>query len=98
RVKGKVVRITDFGAFVELEHGIEASIKNSEDSSLKFEKPQVFSDGEELEVEIIKIDFGKRKIKVSAKALEFGIEKELVKHFANQDDKLTLGELVTEEE
>jgi small subunit ribosomal protein S1 len=97
-VKGKVVRITDFGAFVELEPGIEASIKNSEAPSLKFEKPQVFADGEELEVKIIKIDSGKRKIEVSVKALEFDREKELVKHFANQDDKLTLGELLSEEE
>lgn len=97
-VKGKVVRITDFGAFVELEPGIEASIKNSEAPSLKFEKPQVFADGEELEVKIIKIDSGKRRIEVSAKALEFDREKELVKQFANQDDKPTLGELLSEEE
>jgi small subunit ribosomal protein S1 len=97
-VKGKVVRITDFGAFVELEPGIEASIKNSEASSLKFKKPQVFADGEELEVKIIKIDSGKRKIEVSAKALEFDREKELVKQFANQDDKPTLGEVLSEEE
>jgi small subunit ribosomal protein S1 len=97
-VKGKVVRITDFGAFVELEPRIEASIKNSEASSLKFEKPQVFVEGEELEVKIIKIDSGKRKIEVSVKALEFDREKELVKQFANQDDKPTLGELLSEEE
>lgn len=97
-VKGKVVRITDFGAFVELEPGIEASIKNSEAPSLKFEKPQVFADGEELEVKIIKIDSGKRRIEVSAKALGFDREKELVKQFANQDDKPTLGELLSEEE
>lgn len=97
-VKGKVVRITDFGAFVEFEPGIEASIKNSEAPSLKFEKPQVFADGEELEVKIIKIDSSKRKIEVSAKALEFDREKELVKQFANQDDKPTLGELLSEEE
>jgi small subunit ribosomal protein S1 len=97
-VKGKVVRVTDFGAFVELEPGIEASIKNSEASSLKFEKLQVFADDEELEVKIIKIDSGKRKIEVSVKALEFDREKELVKQFANQDDKPTLGELLSEEE
>jgi small subunit ribosomal protein S1 len=96
-VKGKVIRITDFGAFVELEPGIEASIKNSEAASLKSEKPQIFVDGEELEVKIIKIDSGKRKIEVSAKALEFDREKELVKQFANQDDKPTLGELLSEE-
>ncbi|MDR2351208.1 MAG: S1 RNA-binding domain-containing protein [Endomicrobium sp.] len=96
-VKGKVAKITDFGAFVELEPGIEASIKNSEASSLRFKKPQVFADGEELEVKIIKIDSGKRKIEVSAKVLEFDREKELVKQFVNQDDKHTLGELLSEE-
>jgi small subunit ribosomal protein S1 len=96
-VKGKVVRITAFGAFVELEPGIEAFIKNSEVSSLKFEKLQIFADSEELEVKIIKIDPRKRKIEVSAKAFEFDREKELVKQFANQNEKSTLGELLSEE-
>ncbi|MDR2399704.1 MAG: 30S ribosomal protein S1 [Endomicrobium sp.] len=96
-VKGNVVRITNFGAFVELEPGIEASIKNSEASSLKFKNPQVFVEGEELEAKIIKIDSTKRKIEVSVKKLEVDREKELVKQFAIQNDKPTLGELLSEE-
>jgi small subunit ribosomal protein S1 len=96
-VKGKVIKVTDFGAFVELESGIEASIKNSETASLKSEKVQIFSDGEELEAKIVKIDSTRRKIEISVKKLELDREKELVKQFANQDDKPTLGELLSEE-
>ncbi|MDR3196064.1 MAG: S1 RNA-binding domain-containing protein [Endomicrobium sp.] len=96
-VKGKVVRITDFGAFVELEPGIKAHIKNNEAVSLKYEKAQAFAEGEELEAKIVKVDSGKRKIEVSVKKLEFDREKELIKQFANQDDSPTLVELLSEE-
>jgi small subunit ribosomal protein S1 len=97
-VKGKVIKITDFGAFVELEPEIEASIRNSEAASLEHQKAQVFTIGEELEAKIVKFDSVKRKIEISVKHLEFDREKELVKQFANQDDKPTLGELLSEEE
>jgi ribosomal protein S1 len=52
----------------------------------------------ELDVKIIKIDSCKRKIEISVKAIEFCREKELVKQFANQDDKSTLdgGELLSQ--
>jgi small subunit ribosomal protein S1 len=96
-VKGKVIKITDFGAFVELEPEIEASIRNSE-AALEPQKAQVFALGDELEAKIVKFDSVKRKIEISVKHLEFDREKELVKQFANQDDKPTLGELLSEEE
>jgi small subunit ribosomal protein S1 len=97
-VKGKVIKVTDFGASVELEPEIEASIRNSDASSLKFQKTQVFIDGEEVEAKIVKIDSIKRKMEISVKKLELDREKELLKQFANQDDKPTLGELLLEEE
>jgi small subunit ribosomal protein S1 len=96
-VKGKIVKIINFGASLELETGIEASIRNNEAASLKSEKQRPFTEGEELEARIIKVDLFKRKIEVSVKALEFYREKELVKQFANKDYKPTLGELLLEE-
>jgi small subunit ribosomal protein S1 len=96
-VKGKVIKVADFGAFIELEPEIEASIRNSDASSLKSQKAQIFVDGEELEAKIVKIDSIKRKIEVSVKRLELDREKDLVKQFVNQDDKRTLGELLSEE-
>lgn len=97
-VKGKVVRVAEFGAFVELEPGIEALVKNSEASSVKADRNQcVLKEGEEIEAKITKVDVRDRKIEASVKKLEFDREKELVKKYANQDDKPTLGEILTED-
>ncbi|MDR3257102.1 MAG: S1 RNA-binding domain-containing protein [Endomicrobium sp.] len=97
-VQGKVVRTTDLGIFIELEHGIEALIKNEEISSVKIERSQsVLKEGEEVEAKVIKIDIKNRKIEASIKKLEFDREKELVKKYANQNEKSTLGEILTEE-
>ena len=97
-VTGKVIRVAEFGAFVELEPGIEALIKNSEASSVKTDRNQcVLKEGEEVEAKITKVDIRDRKIEASVKKLEFDREKELVKKYANQDDKPTLGEILTDD-
>jgi small subunit ribosomal protein S1 len=97
-VKGKVIRTFDFGAFVEIESGIEVLVKKNEASSVKFDKGQdILKEGEEVEAKVIKIDVRDRKIEASIKKLEFDREKELVKQYSNQDDKHTLGELLSEE-
>lgn len=98
-VKGKIVRVAEFGAFVELEPGIEALIKNNEMSSVKADKAQsILKEGEEIEAKIIKMDMRDRKLEVSIKKLEFDREKELVKKYANQNDMPTLGEILTEDQ
>ena len=97
-VKGKVARVADFGAFIEIETGIEALIKNNEAFSAKSNKSQsVLKEGEEVEAKIIKVDVRDRKIEASVKKLEFDREKELVKQYVNQNDNLILGEILSEE-
>lgn len=97
-VKGKVIRVAEFGAFIELEPGIEALIKNSEASSVKADRNQcILKEGEEVEAKITKTDIKDRKIEASVRKLEFDREKELVRKYANQDDKPTLGEILTED-
>lgn len=97
-IKGKVIRVAEFGAFVEIEPGIEALIKNSEASSLKEERNQsILKEGDEVEAKIIKIDKRDRKIEASIRKLELDREKELVKKYSNQNDMPTLGEILTEE-
>ncbi|MDR0800856.1 MAG: S1 RNA-binding domain-containing protein [Endomicrobium sp.] len=97
-VKGKVVRCADFGAFVELESGIEALIKNKNASSSRIDEYQsLLKEGEEIEAKIIKVDMKDRKIEVSMKKLEFERERELIKEYSNIDDKPTLGDILTEE-
>ncbi|MCL2484689.1 MAG: S1 RNA-binding domain-containing protein [Endomicrobia bacterium] len=100
-VTGKVVRVAEFGAFMELEPGIEALIKNNEASSIKpadrNQPQQILKEGDEVEAKIVKNDFRERKIEASIKKLEFDREKELVKKYANNDDKPTLGQILSEE-
>ncbi|MDR1941608.1 MAG: 30S ribosomal protein S1 [Endomicrobium sp.] len=97
-VSGKVVRTAEFGVFVEIEPGIEVLIKNNEISSLKTDRDkQLLKEGDEVEAKIIKVDVRDRKIEASVKKLEFDREKELVKKYANSDDRPSLGDILTEE-
>jgi len=67
----KVVRLTDFGAFVELEDGIEGLIHVSQISRKRVEKPgDVVSEGQEVQARIIEIKTGERRIRLSMSALE----------------------------
>jgi len=68
-VKAKVVRLTDFGAFVELEDGVEGLLHISELSHERVAKPEdVVSVGSELTLKIIKLDADERKLGLSLRA------------------------------
>ncbi len=70
RVKGKVTKVTDFGAFVEIEPGIEGLVHVSEIREERTENPRdVLAEGQEFEVKIIDINTSDRKIALSMKAL-----------------------------
>ena len=69
-VKGKVTKVIDFGAFVEIEHGIEGLVHVSEMRDERVENPHdVVKEGEEVEVKVIDIDPHERKVALSIKAL-----------------------------
>lgn len=69
RVRGVVTRVTDFGAFVELEPGIEGLIHVSEMSwAKKVRTPSdVVKQGETVEAVILRIDVGERRISLGLK-------------------------------
>ena len=70
-VTGKVARMTDFGAFVELAPGVDALLHVSQISRDHVEKPSdVLSIGQEIEAKIVDFDEADRKISLSMKALE----------------------------
>jgi small subunit ribosomal protein S1 len=70
RTKGKVTKVTDFGAFVEIEPGIEGLVHVSEMKEERVENPRdVVKDGDEIEVKIIDINTADRKVALSMKAL-----------------------------
>ena len=71
-VKGKIVSITDYGAFIELEKGIEGLIHISEMSwNQTIKHPsQVFNIGDEIEAEVVSIVAEERKVSLSIKKLQ----------------------------
>ena len=69
-VKGKVARMTDFGAFIQLEDGIDALLHVSQISKDHVEKPaDVLSIGQEVETKVVDFNPADKKISLSMKAL-----------------------------
>ena len=69
-VKGRVARMTDFGAFVELETGIDALLHVSQISKEHVEKPSdVLKVGQEIEAQVVDFNEETKKISLSMKAL-----------------------------
>jgi len=70
-IEGEVTRLTDFGAFVEIETGIEGMIHVSEMSEERVEKPSdVLKKGDKVKAMIISIDKDAKKIALSIKAID----------------------------
>ncbi|MEZ4253531.1 MAG: 30S ribosomal protein S1, partial [Polyangiales bacterium] len=71
KVKGKVVSITDYGAFVELEQGVEGLIHVSEMTWTKPKHPsKVLDMGQEVETVVLDIDVQHKRISLGLKQLE----------------------------
>ena len=69
-VTGKVARMTDFGAFIELEPGIDALLHVSQISKEHINKPSdVLKKGDEVTAKIVDFDEENKKISLSIKAL-----------------------------
>ena len=70
-VTGKVARMTDFGAFVELAPGIDALLHVSQISKEHVAKPSdVLSIGQEIQAKVVDFNGDDKKISLSMKALE----------------------------
>jgi small subunit ribosomal protein S1 len=97
---GKIVRLTEFGAFVELFEGIEGLVHISEMAKDRVEKPEdLFAVEQEVRVKIIKIDPLEKKIGLSIKAAEGEPEEGSLREYqARQaeigDGSATLGDLL----
>ena len=94
-VKSKVVRITDFGIFVELEEGVEGLIHVSESG---VEPPvraeDVMKAGDEVSAKVIKVDLADKKIALSIKEYNKDLERaEVAKYMESQGSgNIKLGE------
>ncbi len=99
-VTGKITNLTDFGAFVELEEGIEGLVHVSEINREKVERPSdVLKVGDKISAVVLHIDPNERRIGLSIKGLKDKAEKaEVEKYMSNQGSTShSLGELIQKE-
>lgn len=70
RATGKVTRVADFGAFVELEPGVEGLIHVSELSTQRVRRVRdIVSEGQTVEVEVLSVDVPNRRMSLSLKSI-----------------------------
>jgi small subunit ribosomal protein S1 len=94
-VTAKVQKVLDFGAFVELEKGIEGLIHVSEISDERVEDPrEVLKPGQEVKAEIITIDTVERKIGLSMKAAHRAAEIADAQGYTAGTSGATLGDVM----
>lgn len=98
-LKVKIVRIANFGVFVEITPGIEGVVFNSELDDNRIENPaEVFKIGQEKMAKIIKLNPSARKISLSFRQAQMDQQKkEFQKYLEGQSDRLTLGDLLREQ-
>jgi len=76
-IKGKVTKLTNFGAFVELEPDLEGLLHISELADHKVDKPRdVVKEDDDIEVKILKVDTEARKIGLSLRRARWAAEDE----------------------
>lgn len=93
-VSGRVARMTDFGAFVELEKGVDALLHVSQISMKHVEKPaDVLSVGQTVTAKVTDLNLDDKKISLSIKELE----KEEMGEVAKEDAEATPAEAPAEE-
>ena len=97
-VTGKVARMTDFGAFVELVPGVDALLHVSQISRAHVEKPaDVLKVGQEVTAKIVELNEEDKKISLSMKVLEPVVEETPVEEVAEEVVEEAVAEEVVEE-
>jgi small subunit ribosomal protein S1 len=101
-VKGSVTKITSYGAFVELQDGIDGLVHISQISEDRVEKiKDVIQTGEEVSARVIKIDRDERRIGLSIKAANYNAEELAAEAAAYESlkeggDLMSLGDILDE--
>ena len=95
-VDGKVLKVLDFGAFVELEKGVEGLVHVSEISEEHVDDPRaVLNPGQEVKVQILATDAAERKIALSIKGANRAKEMSEAQGYAGGNaGGATLGDLM----
>lgn len=90
-IDGKVVRIAPFGAFVEIEPGVDGLVHISQLANRRVEKPQdVVSVNQPVKVKILSIDTQEKRIGLSIKEVVAEAEQDEVQEFLEKQDQKVL--------
>ena len=102
RVKGAVTSLTDFGAFVELEEGVEGLIHVSQLSNERVDKPSsLFKLGDVVEAEVTNVDSREKRIGLSIKALRKSEERDEMDAYMKRESegvRFSFADLISEAE
>ena len=93
-VKGTIRDIKDFGVFVELGDNVDALIRKEELGSVDASTLKI---GDEIEAAIAFIDEKKNRIRLSIRRLAKQKEREVLNEINDNDDKVTLGDIIKEQ-
>jgi small subunit ribosomal protein S1 len=98
-VNVRIVRIADFGVFVEITPGIEGVVFLSELDDKKIDDPaEEFAVGDEKTAKLLKMDKKDKKISLSFKKAQLEMQKrEYKKYMQSQDSRHTLGDLIKDQ-
>lgn len=92
--EGKVVKLVEFGAFIELEDGLEGLLHISEICEERILKPEeVLKVGDKIKVKILDINKENKKISLSKKAVENKNSVEVEK-YSDKEEGVSLGEIL----
>ena len=93
-VKGTIRDIKDFGVFVELGDNVDALIRKEDLGSVDVSTLKI---GDEIEAAIAFIDEKKNRIRLSIRRLAKQKEREVLNEINDNDDKVTLGDIIKEQ-
>lgn len=98
-VKVKVLRLAKFGAFAELEEGLEGLIHLSELSKDRIETPdQAVKPGDIVEAKILRILPDEQKIGLSIREIQLAKERTEAEEKKKEESKITIGAVIAEKE
>jgi Ribosomal protein S1 len=93
-IKGKIVKIINIGAFVQIEPGVEGLVHVSEISDEHIAKPEdVLQVGNNVNVKILSIDSNAKKISLSIKDAENTSKEDYSEYTNNSEEGFSIGEV-----
>ncbi len=94
KVKGKVMKVTEYGAFVEIEEGIDGLVHVSELADERVEKASdMVKVGDTVDVMVLDVDPAERRISLSIKAAKEGTS-DYRAYMDNQSSRSSLGDVL----